>query len=102
MNPLPVITGRGYDILRMDQKTWRLVRQAVQEGRAVARALGVRLAFDPMRLIQRVRQGDLEGISYQGSIFQDVFLGRPTELDFITGALVRQARSTGIKIPALD
>lgn len=102
MNPLPIITKRGYDVLREDQKTWKLVRQAVEEGHSVARALGVRLAFDPLRLIQRVRNGDLEGISYRGSIFQDVSVGRPTELDFITGALVRQARKVGIKTPALE
>ena len=102
MNPLPVMTGQGYDILRKDQEIWKLVRQAVKEGRAVARALGVRLAFDPLKLIHRVRNGDLAGISHRGSIFQDISEGRATELDFITGALIRQARRTGMKTPALD
>jgi len=102
MNPLPVITGQGYDILKKDQETWKLVWQAVKEGRAVTRAIGVRLAFDPLRLIHRVRDGDLAGISYRGSIFQDVLSRRPTELDFVTGALVRQARKAGMKTPALD
>ncbi|MDP2653386.1 MAG: 2-dehydropantoate 2-reductase [Candidatus Omnitrophota bacterium] len=102
MNPLPVITGQKYDILKKNRGTWELVRQAVKEGRAVARALRVRLAFDPLRLIRRVRDGDLTGISHRGSIFQDISAGRLTELDFITGALVRQARRIGIKTPALD
>ena len=102
MNPLPVMTGQGYDILRKDQETWKLVRQAVKEGRAVARALGVRLAFDPLGLIHRVRDGDLAGISHRGTICQDISAGRPTELDFITGALVRQARKVGVKTPALS
>ena len=102
MNPLPVLTGQGYDVLRRDRDVWRLVRQAVEEGRAVARALGVRLAFDPLKLIHRVRDGDLAGISHRGSIFQDISAGRPTELDFITGALIRQARKAGVKTPALD
>jgi 2-dehydropantoate 2-reductase len=102
MNPLPVITGQGYDILKKDQKTWELVRRAVKEGRAVAGALGVRLAFDPMRLIHRVREGDLQGIPHRGSLAPDIKARRPTELDFITGVLVRQAHKAGVKTPALE
>jgi len=102
MNPLPVMTGQGYDILRKDKEIWKLVQQATQEGRMVARRLRVRLAFDPLRLIHRVRDGDLKGISHWGSMFQDISAGRPTELDFITGALIRQARQAGVKTPALD
>ena len=102
MNPIPVMTGRGYDILGQDRAIWQLVRQAVAEGRFVAKALGVRLAFDPMRLIHRVRDGDLSGIPHRGSIVQDIRAGRPTELDFITGALIRQARKVRVKTPALE
>ncbi len=102
MNPLPVMTGQGYDILKKDREIWGLAQQAVEEGRAVARALGVRLAFDPLQLIHRVRNGDLAGIVHRGTIFQDIRAGRPTELDFITGDLVRQARRIGKKTPALD
>jgi len=102
MNPLPVWTGEGYHILRDDHKVWELVRQAIGEGRAVARSLGVRLAFDPLELVLRVRNGDLAGIPHRGSIFQDIIAGRATELDFITGALIRQARKKGVKTPALN
>jgi 2-dehydropantoate 2-reductase len=102
MNPLPVMTRQGYDILSKDQEVWKLVQQAVEEGKAVARSLGVRLAFDPLKLIQRVRDGDLKGISHRGSIFQDMNSGRLTELDFITGALVREARKAGVRTPALN
>ena len=102
MNPLPVITGQGYEVLRKDQEVWQLVRRAVGEGRGVARALGVRLAFDPLDLILRVREGDLTGIQHKGSIYQDVVTSRSTELDYITGALVRLARHQGIKTPALN
>ncbi|MBF0571236.1 MAG: hypothetical protein HQL12_05130 [Candidatus Omnitrophica bacterium] len=102
MNPLPVMTGQGYDILGKDQEIWKLVRQALEEGRATARALGVRLAFNPLELIKRLREGDLAGIAHRGSMFQDILAGRPTELDFITGALVRQASKAGVKTPALE
>lgn len=102
MNPLPVITGRGYDILMTDMNVWRLVRQGIEEGRMVARHLGLRLAFGPLQLIDRVRNGDLAGINHRGTIFQDMNEGRLTELDFITGALIRQAHKAGVKTPALD
>lgn len=102
MNPLSVITGQGYEVLRIDKDIWKLVKRAIIEGRAVAGAMGIRLSFDPMRLIDRVRNGDLAGIEHRGSIVHDLRAGRSTELDFITGALVRQARVKGIRTPALD
>lgn len=102
MNPLPVITGQGYDVLKKDPDVWRSVRRAVEEGRMVARHLGIRLAFDPLDLILRVRDGDLAGISHRGTIYQDISTRRPTELDFITGALVRQARQARVKTPTLE
>ena len=101
MNPLPVITGQGYQVLNTDKDIWRLVKQAVAEGRTVARAAGVALAFDPMKLIERVRNGDLAGIEHRGSIVHDRNAGRSTELDFITGALVRLAGRQGVKASAL-
>lgn len=101
MNPLPVATGRGYEVLSQDQEIWHLVRQAVDEGRAVDKARGVRLAFDPLSLIRRVRDGDLAGIAHRGSIAQDIVAGRPTEAEYITGALIREGRKTGIDTPAL-
>lgn len=101
MNPLPVMTAQGYDVLKKDPKVWDLVRQAISEGRMVAKALKVRLAFDPLELILRVRDGDLAGILHRGSIAQDILAGRPTEVDFITGALIRQASKLGMRTPAL-
>jgi 2-dehydropantoate 2-reductase len=101
MNPLPVLAQRGYDVLK-EEDIWRQVREAVAEGRAVARALKVRLAFDPLKLIDRVRRGDLAGIPHRGTIVHDLSVGRRTELDFITGALVRQARKAGVSTPVLN
>ncbi len=101
MNPLPVLAQRGYDVLK-EEDIWKQVREAVAEGRAVAKALKVRLAFDPLRLIDRVRRGDLAGIPHRGTIVHDLSAGRRTELDFITGALVRQGRKAGVKTPVLN
>jgi 2-dehydropantoate 2-reductase len=101
MNPLPVITQQGYRVLKNDKEIWQLVQQAIREGRAVAKACGIRLAFDPIKLIHRVREGDLSGIRHQGSMRPDVLANQPTEIDVITGALVRRASRAGIKTPAL-
>lgn len=102
MNALPVITGQGYDILSKDRRIYALVRQGIKEGCSVARALDVRLAFDPMKMILRVKHGDLAGIAYRGSMFGDVAAGRATEIDCITGALIRAAHGADISVPALE
>lgn len=102
MNVLPVITGGGYRVLRDDPEIWRLVKQAINEGKAIAKVRTIRLAFDPMKLIERVRDGDLAGIKHRGSMIGDANAGRSTELDFITGALIRHARKERVKTPALD
>lgn len=101
MNPLPVITGRGYDMLRQDKRISHLAVKAVNEGRAVARSLGIRLAFDPLVLMRRVKDGDLSSLSYRGSMFADFTSGRPTEVEYMTGALLRMARRKKIDAPAL-
>ncbi|MBF0510749.1 MAG: ketopantoate reductase family protein [Candidatus Omnitrophica bacterium] len=102
MNPLPVITNQGYDILAKDKNIWKLVQDAVKEGKATARALGIKLGFDPMKLIMRVRHGDLKGILHRGTLFQDIKACRPTEIDYITQAIVKEAHKIGVKTPALD
>ena len=102
MNPLPILTGKGYDVLRNDTEVWKLVKKAVEEGRMVARVVGVRLAFDPMLLIDMVRIGDLAGIKHRGSIVHDLSSGRSTELRYITGKIVNLAHRVGVKIPALE
>ncbi len=102
MNPLPVITDKGYSILRKDPEIWYLVQQAIKEGRATARALKIRLAFNPALLINRVHHGDLVNIPHRGSIMQDILSHRATEIDFITGALIKQANKVGLKTPALE
>lgn len=102
MNPLPVFTGQGYQVIKKDEDIWKLVKKAIKEGRAVAKSMGVRLSFDPMKLINRVRNGDLAGIEHRGSILYDIRAGRKTELEYITGALIHYARKKHIKTPALD
>jgi 2-dehydropantoate 2-reductase len=82
----------------------RLVRDLMDEGKAVAAAAGVELHEDPWEMnVHAVRRG--ETLAAQGhyahvpSMLEDVRSGRATEVDFITGALVREAERQGVPVP---
>jgi 2-dehydropantoate 2-reductase len=81
-----------------------LVHDLMDEGKAVAVAAGVPLHEDPWEMnVQAVRRG--ETLAAQGhyahvpSMLEDVRAGRPTEIDFITGALVREAATHDVPVP---
>jgi len=73
-----------------------LVHDLVDEGKAVAAAAGVELGEDPweMNLLATRR-----GHRHYPSMLEDVEARRPTEIDTITGALVREAERLGVPAP---
>jgi 2-dehydropantoate 2-reductase len=82
----------------------RLVRDLMDEGKAVAAAVGVELHEDPWEMnVHAVERG--ETLAAQGhyahvpSMLEDVRGGRQTEVEFITGALVREAERHGVPVP---
>jgi 2-dehydropantoate 2-reductase len=82
----------------------RLVRDLMDEGKAVAAAAGVDLHEDPWEMnVHAVRRGETlaaEGhYAHVPSMLEDVRSGRPTEVDFITGALVREAERQDVPVP---
>jgi 2-dehydropantoate 2-reductase len=82
----------------------RLVRDLMDEGKAVAAAAGVELHEDPWEMnVHAVQRGETlaaEGhYAHVPSMLEDVRSGRPTEVDFITGALVREADRHGVPVP---
>jgi 2-dehydropantoate 2-reductase len=82
----------------------RLVRDLMDEGKAVAAAAGVELHEDPWEMnVHAVQRGETlaaEGhYAHVPSMLEDVRSGRPTEVDFITGALVREAERHGVPVP---
>ncbi|HEY7207193.1 MAG TPA: 2-dehydropantoate 2-reductase [Gaiellaceae bacterium] len=73
-----------------------LVHALVDEGKAVAAAAGVELREDPweMNLLATRR-----GSAHYPSMLEDVEALRPTEIETITGSLVREARRLGVAVP---
>ncbi|MBF0485620.1 MAG: ketopantoate reductase family protein [Candidatus Omnitrophica bacterium] len=102
MNPLPLLTVADYSILQKDDKVYSFVTQAIDEGKKVARARGITLAFDPMTIVRKLRRGKLGQFHHKGSMYYDFIEGRRTELNDITGELVQCARRAGIMAPALE
>ena len=72
---------------------------AVREGEAVARALGIELAGDPLAITLDVCRKTAQNLS---SMLQDVNNKRPTEIDSINGEIAAAGRRLGIPTPVND
>ncbi len=73
-----------------------LVHELVDEGKRVAAAAGVELHDDPweMNVLATKR-----GSAHYPSMLEDVEARRPTEVELINGALVREALQHGVEAP---
>ena len=76
-----------------------LVHDLVDEGKAVAAAAGVPLHDDPWEMNVLATQ---RGSAHYPSMLEDVDAHRRTEIDMITGALVREAERLGVPVPLHD
>jgi 2-dehydropantoate 2-reductase len=79
-----------------------LVYQMIAEGKRIANARGVVLAGDPWEMnVKAVKQGSSSDGEYAhiASMLDDTRNKRLTEVDWITGALVREARKANIPAP---
>jgi len=81
-----------------------LVRDLMDEGKAVAAASGVELHEDPWEMnVHAVQRGETEAAAgayaHVPSMLEDVRSHRATEVDFITGALVREAARASVPAP---
>lgn len=73
-----------------------LVHDLVEEGKRVAAAAGVELYDDPWEMnVLATRRGS----AHSPSMLEDVDAHRPTELELINGALVREAHRVGVAAP---
>ena len=79
-----------------------VVRALIDEGKAVAAAAGISLYEDPWEMnCLAVARGETAASDYAHlpSMLEDVLARRPTEVDFISGAVVREAERRGLSVP---
>jgi 2-dehydropantoate 2-reductase len=79
-----------------------LVFDMMQEGKAVAEAQGIELYEDPWEMnVKAVSHGATgqDAYAHVFSMLSDVRAKRATEVDWLTGAIVRQGKASGIPVP---
>jgi 2-dehydropantoate 2-reductase len=100
VNPVAALTGLPHDphFAAEDEPTdlGHLVHGLVDEGKAVAAAAGIELHDDPWEMnVLATRRGS----AHYPSMLEDVAAGRPTEIELITGSLVREAERHDVPVP---
>ncbi len=96
VNGVAALTGLPHDFHFADGALGELVHTLVDEGKAIAHAAGIELHDDPWEMnVLATRRGS----AHYPSMLEDVERGRPTEVELINGALVRQAREHGLDAP---
>jgi len=96
VNAVAALTGLPHDFHFAEGQLGELVHGLVEEGKATARAAGVELHEDPWEMNVLATQ---RGHSHRPSMLEDVTAHRPTEIELITGALVREAGRAGVDVP---
>jgi 2-dehydropantoate 2-reductase len=74
-----------------------MIERVVQEGVAVALARGVQTPEGILDLVK----GAIDAMppAYMASLHQEIVGGRPSELEYWNGAVVRLGRATGVSTP---
>jgi 2-dehydropantoate 2-reductase len=85
-----------------EQALGPVVRTLIDEGKAVAAAEGIELYEDPweMNLLAFARgETNRSDYAHLPSMLADVLARRHTEVEFIAGAVVREAARSGVQVP---
>ncbi len=97
-NPVSALTGLTLEEIARDPDARAVVAAMMEEGRDVARALGVRLR---MSLDERIAVAGRVG-AHRTSMLQDLESGRPMEIDALVGVVAELGRITGVPTPTID
>jgi 2-dehydropantoate 2-reductase len=95
-NPVGALTLLHHGAATRFPPTGKLFDALIAEGEAVARAMNIELHGDPR---QMVRKGADAPGKHRASMLQDVLAKRPTEVDFMNGAIVRWGVQVGVPTP---
>ena len=100
VNAVAALTGLPHDphfaAEELPTDLGHLIHDLVDEGKAVAAAAGVELHDDPWEMnVLATRRGS----AHYPSMLEDVEAHRQTEIDLITGALVREAKRHNVSVP---
>jgi 2-dehydropantoate 2-reductase len=97
INALTALVNRQNGRLLDLEETRSLMADLVAEAVAVATARGITLTYaDPLQTVYDVAK---KTGANRSSMLQDFDRGRETEIDFINGAIVREAGALGIPVP---
>ena len=95
-NAISAITQTSYGDLVKQDGIWDVMRNAVDECIAVASACGVTVSGDVWGAIEKI----VETMPAQfSSTAQDLARGKPSEIDYLNGYIVRKGREFGIPTP---
>ena len=96
-NPVSVLTGATLAELGELPQMRDSLRALLEEGAAVAAALGATLSVS----IERRLEGGFEVGEHKTSMLQDFEAGKPLEIDCLTGAIIELAGRIGVEVPRL-
>ncbi len=95
-NPVGALTLLHHGAATRFAPTGQLFNDLINEGETVARELGIKLHGDPRALVEK---GANAPGKHRASMLQDVLAKRPTEVDFMNGAIVKWGKTTGVPTP---
>jgi 2-dehydropantoate 2-reductase len=95
-NPVGALTLLHHGSATRLGPTGKLFDDLMTEGEQVAKALGIELHGDPRQLVQKAA---IAPGKHPSSMLQDVLAKRPTEVDFMNGAIVRWGDQVGVPTP---
>lgn len=97
-NPISALTHATLDVLCTDPGTRAVARGMMVEAQTIAEKLGVKFPIDVDR---RIDGGAAVG-AHRTSMWQDLDLGRPMEIDALVTSVQEIGRLTGTETPIID
>ena len=97
-NPIGALTHLSHGRVCEREDLRRVVTGLVDEGKAVAAAMGIELDADPEDLIDHAAKPEV-AYDHKASMLQDVEARRQTEVDYLNGGIVRFGEEHGVPTP---